>query len=71
MFDIYGLAAVHLQPKEKMSWDELAAQCEHPSWLWRALSGLIVLVSLAARLRHPQACPDAASDGACGCRVPA
>ena len=73
MFDIYGLAAVHLQPTEKMSWDELAAMFDRPSLLWRALSGLATLATLPARFRRAresQGLPDR-SGSAAQCRVPA
>ncbi len=73
MFDIYGLAAVHLQPTKKMNWDELAALFDRPSLLQRGLSALAALVSLRARLRRATVCPDLRdrTESAGQCRVPA
>ena len=74
MFDMYGFAAVHLQPTEKMSWDELAAMFDRPSRLRRALSALAVMVAtLPARFHRARACPGLPdrSGSAGGCRVPA
>ena len=72
MFDMLSVA-VYLMPNRKMSWDELAAACEPPSWPGRVAGALASLVSLGARFRRAkgrQALRDR-SDSAAGCRAPA
>ena len=69
MYDIYGLAAVHLQPQRQMSWDELAVLCERPPLLWRALGALVSLVSVRASFPRakgsPAPCDMSGSEGEC------
>ena len=74
MFDIFGAAIVaSLMPRKKMSWDELAALCDRPSLLERALDVLVTLATLRARFRRAKGSPARCdmSESAAECRAPA
>jgi hypothetical protein len=73
MFDMYGLVTAHLQPVEKISWEELAARFERPSLLWRILQALIGLARSGASFHPAKACsaPRDRSESAKQCQVPA